>query len=92
MLEVKFSARFKKEYKLSLKRGSTRAEMEKVIRLLASGNPLPAEYHDHALQGKWKDHRDCHIRPDWVLIYKINKSELVLELCRTGTHSDLFGK
>lgn len=64
--------------------------LEEVIEILASGNPLPEKYQDHSLNGNYKDCRECHITPDWLLIYQIRKKELILYLTRTGTHSDLF--
>jgi mRNA interferase YafQ len=64
------------------------AKLREVIRLLAEGSPLPLRYRDHSLGGDWKSYRDCHIEPDWLLIYKIDNDDLLL--ARTGTHSDLF--
>ena len=64
--------------------------LEEVIEILASGNPLPEKYQDHSLNGNYRDCRECHITPDWLLIYQIRKMELILYLTRTGTHSDLF--
>lgn len=64
--------------------------LTEVIRLLADGNTLPEKYKDHKLSGDFIGCRECHITPDWLLIYEINKGELVLYLTRTGTHSDLF--
>ena len=61
-----------------------------VLDILSSGQPLPPQYIDHALIGDYKGHRECHITPDWLLIYKINADELIIELTRTGTHSYLF--
>ena len=64
--------------------------METVIELLAKREPLPPKYKDHALTGDYKGCRECHITPDWLLVYQIQDEELVLILTRTGTHSDLF--
>lgn len=64
--------------------------LEKVVTLLAEGKSLPAEYKDHDLIGDYKGCRECHIAPDWLLVYEIVKDELLLYLTRTGTHSDLF--
>jgi len=61
-----------------------------VVNLLAAGDSLPEKYKDHQLAGNWNGHRECHITPDWLLIYKIDSDILVLTLTRTGTHSDLF--
>ncbi|MCI6652188.1 MAG: type II toxin-antitoxin system YafQ family toxin [Ruminococcus sp.] len=64
--------------------------LKDVIEILASGQMLPEKYKDHNLTGNYYDCRECHITPDWLLIYKINNNELILYLTRTGTHSDLF--
>lgn len=92
MLNVRYTVQFKKDYKLAVKRGYNPKELEKVIDLLKTGEPLPQIYKDHPLSGEWKNYRDCHIRPDWILIYRVIEDSLVLELSRTGTHSDLFKK
>ncbi len=92
MLKIEFHGQFKKDYKLAVKRGCDIAELQKVIFLLANGRELPEKYRDHALTDskEYKDVRECHIRPDWLLIYKIDNDILILKLIRTGTHSDLF--
>ena len=89
--EVKFTSRFKKDYKLAQKRGLDIAALEKIIEMLAEGETLPAENHDHPLINNYKGCRECHITPDWLLIYKLFENVLVLDLTRTGRHSDLFG-
>ncbi|BAR06669.1 RelE/StbE family addiction module toxin [Scardovia inopinata] len=89
---VKFTTQFRKDYKLAIKRGLKIESLEEVVALLATGTPLPEKNKDHALSGDWAGHRDCHILPDWLLIYRIEDDVLVLTLARTGTHSDLFGK
>lgn len=66
--------------------------LDRVIEKLSMGEPLPEQYRDHELTGGWKGHRECHIRPDWLLIYYRENDVLVLTLTRTGSHSDLFGK
>lgn len=66
--------------------------MDDIIRALSRGESLPEKNHDHALTGDWVGHRECHILPDWLLVYRIEDNVLVLTLARTGTHSDLFGK
>ena len=66
--------------------------LEIVIATLALGEPLPDKNKDHALTGNWIGHRECHILPDWLLIYRIEEEVLILTLARSGTHSDLFGK
>ncbi len=89
---VKFTAQFKKDYKLICKRGYDAALLQSVVTELAMGNPLPEKNRDHELSGNWKGHRECHILPDWLLIYRIEENVLVLSLTRTGSHSDLFDK
>ncbi len=89
---VKFTAQFKKDYKLAMKRGMKLTLLEAVITDLANGIPLSDKYNDHALTGNWVGHRECHVLPDWLLIYRIDGDVLVLTLVRCGTHSDLFGK
>ncbi|HLG18692.1 MAG TPA: type II toxin-antitoxin system YafQ family toxin [Bdellovibrionota bacterium] len=84
--KIEWSRRFKKDYeKLLESRPKIRSEIEEVVRLLASGEPLPPEYRDHPLKGIFKNHRDCHVRGDLVLIYRI-ENDSVLTLYRLGTH------
>lgn len=83
------SPRFLRDIKRIKKRGLDLSKLRHVVTLLSERQPLPIRYRDHALTGNWIGHRDCHIQPDWVLIYKITDDTLILE--RTGTHSDLFG-
>lgn len=92
MLKIEFGGQFKKDYKLAIKRGCNLKQLEVVITLLANEQPLPAKYRDHALvtSRNYKNVRECHIEPDWLLIYKVEKETLILQLIRTGTHSDLF--
>lgn len=90
MYLVKPSGRFKKDLKIIAKRGYNVDLLTKVIKLLAAGSPLHEKYKDHPLTGNWAHYRECHITPDWLLIYKIEDDILVLTLSRTGTHSDLF--
>ena len=90
MLTINYSTRFKKDYKLVRKRGYDISLLEEVLELLCTEQPLPQKYLDHALTGNYGGHRECHITPDWLLIYKIENDVLVLSLTRTGTHSDLF--
>ena len=73
------------------KRGYNMELIDETIEILLQEKPLPAEYLDHPLQGKWKGFRECHVLPDWLLIYKADGINLLLYLERTGTHSDLFG-
>ena len=88
--EVKLTTQFKKDYKLAVKQKLDIAKLDKVIAMLANGETLPEEYKDHQLSGNWKGHRECHISPDWLLIYRINHGTLILTLTRTGSHSALF--
>lgn len=89
---VKPTTQFKKDFKLAMKRSMKIELLEEVIAMLAIGETLPDKHKDHALTGNWVGHRECHILPDWLLIYRIEDEVLVLTLARTGTHSDLFGK
>jgi mRNA interferase YafQ len=79
---------FRRDVKLAQKRGKDMAKLRDVLLLLIEGSPLLPRHRDHALGGEWSQHRDCHIEPDWLLIYKIDGDDLYL--VRTGTHSDLF--
>lgn len=89
---VKPTSQFKRDYKLAIKRGLDIGLLEDAIRIIATGQSLPDNYNDHQLTGNWKGYHECHIEPDWLLIYRIEKNVLVLTLSRTGTHSDLFNK
>ena len=91
MYQIAYTTKFKKQRKLLQARKYNISLLDEVIRLLAAGERLPEKYCDHALQGKWNGYRDCHILPDWILIYKIDQGVLTLLLCETGSHSDLFG-
>lgn len=92
MLKIEFTGQFKKDYKLAIKRGCAPQELMTVVSILASRQTLPEKYRDHALESSrnYRNVRECHIKPDWLLIYKIYDDRLILELIRTGTHSDLF--
>ncbi len=79
---------FRRDVKLALKRNKDTSKLREVILVLIEGGPMPALYKDHPLAGDWKHFRECHLEPDWLLIYKIDGDEL--HLVRTGTHSDLF--
>ena len=87
---LRYTKLFKRQRKLLIKRGYNMTELDIVIKLLAKGEVLPEKYCDHALSGNRKGQRDCHIRPDWILIYQISENELTLLFCETGTHSDLI--
>ena len=88
---VKFTTQFRKDYKLAIKRGLKIELLERVVELLAAGETLPEKNKDHALTGNWVGHHECHILPDWLLVYRVEDDVLVLTLTRTGSHSDLFG-
>ena len=90
MLTIKYQSAFKKDYRRIKRRGYDTRLLEKVVGLLAEDKSLPPEYRDHALSGSYSGCRECHIAPDWLLIYEVVERELVLYLMRTGTHSDLF--
>lgn len=91
MLKLRKHNRFNREYKNALKqKGNTEAQFLTVLNYLVNEKPLPQKYKDHALSNNWAGFRECHIRPDWLLIYKVEKDILTLTLMRTGTHSDLF--
>lgn len=90
MLKIKYEKSFKKDYKQIKKRGYNTKKFVEVLELLKNEIPLPIKYKDHKLNGDYKGFRECHIEPDWLLIYKVIEDELILILTRTGTHSDLF--
>jgi mRNA interferase YafQ len=90
MLTIRYQTAFKKDYKRAVKRGYNTNLLEEVIEILVNEEKLPEKYKDHELGGDYVEYRECHITPDWLLIYKIVHKELVLLLTRTGTHSDLF--
>ena len=92
MLKLEFTGQFKRDYKLALKRGCDPRKFQKVVAMLCEEKPLPPSYRDHALTNprNYKDVRECHIEPDWLLIYRIKKETLLLQMLRTGSHSDLF--
>lgn len=87
-MRISQTSQFKKDIKKQQKRGKDLSKIKVLIELLLSGAALPAKCRDHSLTGNWVGHRDCHVEPDWILIYKISEDELRLE--RTGGHADLF--
>lgn len=91
-LKIVPTAHFRQDYKRAKKRGLDMSELEGVIRDLSEGVKLDIRYRDHPLTGPWQSFRECHIKPDWLLIYKIQYHKLILTLARTGTHADLFKK
>lgn len=87
---IKTTSQFKKDYKLAIKRNMDLSKLKAVIKKLANGEKLDEKYCDHALIGNLKGHRECHIEPNWLLVYFVKEDVLVLTLTRTGSHSDLF--
>lgn len=90
MKKIRLTTQFKKDYAKAARRGKSLNKIKKVISILESGDVLPPKYKDHALKGNYVNSRDCHIEPDWLLIYNVNGEVITLE--RTGSHSDLFKK
>ncbi|MCD7847469.1 MAG: type II toxin-antitoxin system YafQ family toxin [Oscillospiraceae bacterium] len=90
MLNVVLSNHFKKDLKLASKRGCKLELLDEVINTLAEGKPLAEKHRDHNLTGEYIGFRECHIQPDWLLVYRVEDEDLMLFLFRTGTHSDLF--
>ena len=90
--DVAWTGQFKKDYKLARKRNLNIELLDEIIRKLSRGEELPKDNRDHALSGNWSGYRECHVQPNWLLIYRIEEELLILTLARTGTHSDLFGR
>lgn len=92
MLKIEYTGQFKRDFKLAVKRGCNPDELQEVVTMLVNEQPLPEKYRDHALVNSrnYKDMRECHIEPDWLLVYKVYRDMLILKLIRTGSHSDLF--
>ena len=88
MKRITTGSRFRKDVKLAQRRGMDMSKLRALIEMLAAGKPLPVQYRDHPLKGEFASFRDCHIEPDWLLIYATTKEDL--KLVRTGTHGDLF--
>lgn len=91
-LTVRQTGRFRRELKKARKQGKEMTAMDNVISLLQNCQPLPPKYKDHALTGNWEGYRECHLSPDWLLIYLIENDILVLTLTRTGSHAEIFNK
>ncbi len=89
-MKIRYHSTFKKDYKRIVKRGYNVNLLNDIIQKLAKGEKLPEKNRDHQLIGNYAGCRECHISPDWLLIYEIKKDELILVLTRTGTHSELF--
>lgn len=92
MLELVTTGQFRKDYKRMKKRGCDMEMLEKIIDTLLAEQPLPERCRDHGLTGNYTGFRECHILPDWLLVYAIDKGKLILTASRTGTHADLFAK
>ncbi|MBR5346515.1 MAG: type II toxin-antitoxin system YafQ family toxin [Deltaproteobacteria bacterium] len=90
--EVKFTTQFKKDLKSAKKQNKNLDSLFEVVSILADGGKLGAKYRDHDLSGKYRGTRECHIEPDWLLVYEIRNDVLVLMLYRLGSHSELFRK
>jgi len=88
LLKPVFTKQFEKDIKLAVKRGKDTSKIKTLIIMLLKKEIIPARYHDHKLSGKFRHRRECHIEPDWLLIYKIQDELIIFE--RTGTHTDLF--
>ena len=89
-LQIVWTTQFKKDYKRAIRRKKDMSLIDDIIRKLSKGESLPEKNKDHALSGQWIGFRECHIQPDWLLVYCIENDILVLTLSRTGSHSDLF--
>lgn len=90
MLEINATHQFMRDLKAAKKRGLDITKLNKIVRLIAMQETLPANNKDHKLSGEYSGCRECHIQPDWLLIYKVNNAVNVLNLVRTGSHSELF--
>ena len=91
MLTIKRTAQFKKDFKRIIKQGVDIQPLVDIVKKISNEEPLDEKFCDHPLKGEWLGFRECHIKPNWLLIYFIDKGELILTLSRTGSHSDLFG-
>ena len=87
---IKQTGRFKRQYKLMEKRGEDMSLLNDIVKKLSLGQPLPPKNNDHPLKGVWAGSRECHVGPDWLLVYRADRNALTLELLRTGSHADLF--
>ena len=91
MLTLRTSSKYRKDRRRAIKQGLPMQLLDDVLEMLAQEKPLDPRYNDHALKGEYEGFRECHIRPDWLLIYAVDKGELILIATRTGSHSELFG-
>ena len=90
MYELVTTGKFRKDVKRIKKRGLPLSELKKVLEKLVAGEPLEIKYRDHNLSGNYAGFRECHIQPDWLLIYMVNEDQLILTAVRTGSHSDIL--
>ena len=90
MLKIAYTNQFLKDLELMKRRNLPKSELDEVVKLLSEGKPLLPKHKDHSLKGNFVGYRECHIRPNWLLMYKVEKKILTLLLVRTGSHSDLF--
>ena len=90
MMKIEKTAQFRRDLRRIVRQGYDVAEMDAIVNRLAAGLPLDKKYRDHALTGNWQGFRECHIQPDWLLVYFVDGGKLILTLSRTGSHSDLF--
>ena len=91
MYQIQFTSKMKRDVKRMQKRGKDISKLTSVLTILASGTALPPQNRDHQLTGNYSDFRECHIEPDWLLVYRIEEDVLILTATETGTHADLFG-
>ncbi|MCL2078906.1 MAG: type II toxin-antitoxin system YafQ family toxin [Oscillospiraceae bacterium] len=88
--DIQYSAQYRRDYKKAKKQGKNISLLREVIELLANDEPLPEKHCDHALQGNWNGYRECHITPNWLLVYrKTDNGELLLIMARLASHSEL---
>jgi len=90
MYQPRLSTKFRRDIRLCKKQRKDMQLFKDIDALLTAGKPLPKKNKDHNLSGNWNGHRECHIEPDWLLIYRVNEDEMVVEYARTGSHSELF--
>jgi mRNA interferase YafQ len=88
--DIVWTSQFKKDYKSAMKQNKDMTLIDDCIRKIAARKVLPPQYRDHALSGNWAGHRECHLLPDWLLIYRIENNDLILVLARSGSHSNLY--
>lgn len=89
-MKIEYTAKFKKDYKRCRKQGRDMRVLEKILGMLMRQEVLPTRYRDHELVGNYRGHRECHLAPDWLLIYRIDKDKVILTATRLGSHSELF--